>query len=124
MDLTARWDEFQDMADDWDASCLNPAETWVPPNLGALVRATRTTSLARLYPCTAHACLCFGDRPDFWRADHSVAPAFISRTRGDGYLVWSGSPYKQPQVLVRTTADPATAASALGRLLVGWPQQG
>ncbi|MCP2338976.1 hypothetical protein [Actinomadura rupiterrae] len=124
--LVLWWDGFERAADEEDAFCSDARRpSWVPPNMGALARAVRRTSLCRLFPFTSHALLCLSDREDFWQAGllgGQIAPAFVARTCEDGYLVHSGSaaePHEASRVLV--THDAVVAAAQLELLLAAWP---
>jgi hypothetical protein len=123
--LLASWDWQELAADAMDEGCEDPVLCWVPPNLGDLVKAARATTLRRFFPFTAHACFGLSNMPNWWEAGPEcdpIAPAFVSRTRQDGYLIWPGTPYHFDEAqLVLVTDDPMSAAAALERLLAEWP---
>jgi hypothetical protein len=125
--LVSWWDGEVVAADRLDVACRVPAHCWMPPNLGDLVRAVRETTLCRLFPFTSHASLCLSDRPDFWQGGPDggqIAPAFVSRTREDGYLVWSGSlAHVEEAEAVLTTGNAEAAAAELERFLAWWPSR-
>ena len=124
-DLATVWDNFETIDREVRPHTLDGDQSWDAPNLGALVRAVRRTSLHRLFPFTTLNQFCLGDGSDFWKAGADggqIAPAFVARTPERGYLVWAGNPYhdvQTPPVLV--TKDPEAAARCLERLLADWP---
>jgi hypothetical protein len=110
-----------------DARCRDN-NSWVPPNLAALVAAVRRTQLTRFYPFTGHQFLHFADGPGVW--DHfwaCGAPACIENGP-EGYAVFQGAVgYGAPgQQVIRTltTHDPDEAAAEAERLLAGWAWSG
>ena len=78
--------------------------------------------MCRLYPFTGHEFLCFADGPGVWNGNGELAPAFVGRTRPEGYLVYQGKPYGGHCTL--TTHDPDEAAAEVQRLLAGWAWSG
>ncbi|MFI0448365.1 hypothetical protein [Actinomadura sp. 6N118] len=117
--LEEEWDAWEAYADEYDTHHLDETKTWVPPNLGALVRAVRRTSLCRWSPSASHASLhlCAGVRFDAERS-----PAFVARNRTDGYLVYPRYPRGgvddiQPTLVTNSATE---AAAELERLLTDW----
>jgi hypothetical protein len=119
--LRAAWDWQADAARHADEASRDPRRSWVPPTLAVLVAAVRATTLARLYPFTSHHRFCLSDGPQWWMGEGQVAPAFVSRLRHEGYIVWSGAPYDASAREVLSTEDPKAAAVELERLLDRWP---
>jgi hypothetical protein len=118
LSLEALWDWEERRADELDARSAG-ANTWVPSNLGALVRAVRRTPLGRWAPITSHACfLLTADT----RWDSEWSPAFVARTRTDGYSVHHGpiSDYTGHVVPTLVTSAAEEAAAELATLLLGW----
>jgi hypothetical protein len=121
--LGAAWDSLAASAQEEDEASRDPSPSWVPPTLAVMVATVRATSLARFYPFTAMASLCFSDDPEFWSGRGQVAPAFVARHPETGYTVYQGGPYEGNAAIVLSTEDAKTAADALERLLEGWPEQ-
>jgi len=123
--LASLWECWADVARDKDAY-FQDRETWVPPNLAALIAAVRRTRLTRFYPFMGHEYLYFADGPGIWDEKGEVAPACIGRSRPEGYLVFQGAPgYGTGQVTCTlTTRDPDEAAAEADRLLAGWAWSG
>ncbi len=94
-------------------------DTWVPPNLGALVRAVRMTSLCRWVPSNSHTN--FHLRAGL-RFDAERSPALITRRRPYGYLVFPRYPRGEADDVRPTlvTHSPTEAAAELERLLADW----
>lgn len=108
------WDSLQSFADEQGST--DASRTWVPPVFGALVRASRATTLERLIPFTSLTRLCFRDRQ--WLDGATDAPAHIDYWSGE-YEVYSGSPYGRHQCVL-TTSSPQEAACEAERLLSTW----
>ena len=121
--LDNEWENIADSARAHDARCQDPRQSWVPPNLAALVAAVRRTQVSRFYPFTAHEYLCFADGPGVWHQEGELAPACVGRTRPEGYLVYQGQPYGH-RTLTLTTHVPDEAAAEVERLLAGWAWNG
>ena len=118
------WDFQEAAARSFDAHCEDPSESWVPPNLTALVMAARNTDLRRFFPFTAHENLCFGLRSLYHVGDKPIAPVFISRDRENGYTVWACHPYegrRNAEARKLDTTDPKQADAETERLLAEWP---
>jgi hypothetical protein len=125
--LANEWENMANAALLRDAYCRD-INSWVPPNLAALVAAVRRTQLTRFYPFTGHEWLHFADGPGVW--DHfwdQSAPACIGNCP-EGYVVVQGAVgYRAPgrQVIrTLTTHDPDEAAAEAERLLAGWAWSG
>ncbi|QKG23700.1 hypothetical protein ACTIVE_5343 [Actinomadura verrucosospora] len=94
-------------------------DTWVPPNLGALVRAARRTTMRRWAPGTGHEC--FALVADLrWNTEWS--PAFVARTRSQGYAVHAAPLQDYTDELLPTliTKSASAAAAELELLLAHW----
>jgi hypothetical protein len=123
--LASMWECWADVARDRDTRCLE-TDSWVPPNLAALVAAVRRTRLARFFPFMGHEYLYFADGPGIWDDKGEVAPACIANWP-EGYVVFQGAVgYGSPgQVICTlTTYDPDEAAAEAERLLAGWAWSG
>jgi len=125
--LANEWENMADGAREQDAHC-QAINSWVPPNLAALVAAVRRTQLTRFYPFTGHEWLHFADGPGVW--DHfwdQGAPVCIGN-RPEGYVVLHGAVgYRAPgQQVICTliTHDPDEAAAEAERLLTEWTWSG
>lgn len=120
--LASLWECTADVARDRDAYCQE-IESWVPPNLAALVAAVRRTLF---YPFMGHEYLYFADGPGVWDDKGEVAPACIGN-RPEGYVVLQGGFYQRtwgPTTCTLTTHDPDEAAAEAERLLAGWAWSG
>jgi hypothetical protein len=123
--LASLWECMADVARDKDAYCQD-IESWVPPNLAALVAAVRRTRLTRFYPFMGHEYLYFADGPGVWDEKGEVAPTCIGN-RPEGYVVFQGTVGYGPPgqvVCALTTHDPDEAAAEAERLLAGWAWSG
>jgi hypothetical protein len=119
--LANEWENMADAALLRDAHCQE-TDSWVPPNLAALIAAVRRTRLTRFYPFTSHQFLCFADGPVRDR-QAGVAPAYIENGP-EGYVVLHeavGDRAPGQQVIrTLTTHDPDEAAAEAEWLLAGW----
>ena len=125
--LANEWENMAEAALLQDAHCRD-INSWIPPNLAALVTAARRTRLTRFFPFTGHQYLHFADGPGIWdRFWDYGAPACIENGP-EGYVVLHGAVgYRAPgQQVTRTltTHDPDEAAAEAERLLAGWAWSG
>ena len=121
--LANQWENMADTALGRDAYCRD-SNSWVPPNLAALVAAVRRTQLTRFYPFTSHEWLRFADGPGVWDEKGEVAPACIGNWP-EGYVVLHGAwTTGQQLTCTLTTHNPDEAAAEAERLLAGWAWSG
>lgn len=124
--LANHWENVADSAVLHDAYCRD-TNSWVPPNLAALIEAVRRTQLTRFFPFRALWYLHFADGPGVWDEKGEVAPVCIENGP-DGYVVHHGAVgYGAPGQQVNrmlTTHDPDEAAAEAERLLAGWAWSG
>ncbi|MBO2460540.1 hypothetical protein [Actinomadura violacea] len=117
--IKEEWDSWEVYAAEDDAAHVDETKTWVPPNLAALVQAVRQTPLCRWAPGTSHAHfhLCAG-----LRFDAEWSPAFVARSRAEGYLVFPRHPRDDADDVHPTlvTHSAREAAAELERLLADW----
>lgn len=118
--LAASWDVEAQAAEGVDARGREPGKAPVPPILGPLVTAARTTSLARLHPFTSLDRFCLSDGREWWTGHGRVAPAFVALVPREGYVVWRGDPYGESVTRVLATTDAEEAAAALADELESW----
>ncbi|MEU6233526.1 DUF6193 family natural product biosynthesis protein [Kitasatospora sp. NPDC047058] len=115
--VASAWEHLAAVAASWDERRGGAStKSWVPPILGALVQAARSSSLGCFYPFTSHARLCFSTGPAHWLAEGEVLPICIALHPESRYVV----AYKHaPTEIVLETTSAEEAVMVAVRVIEG-----